>query len=56
LTGLALVECAPNSCPFIATLEFLETMHHGEFFALVLPFVHFESIKQLQASNKANMK
>jgi hypothetical protein len=55
-TGLAFIECASNSIPFIATLNFLETMHHVEFFALVLRFVQFESIKQLQASSKANMK
>jgi hypothetical protein len=46
--GLAIIECAPNSIPLLATLELLETMHHSEVYILILGLVQLESIKQLQ--------
>jgi hypothetical protein len=44
-----MIECEPNSIPLLATLKFLETMHHVELFALILGLVQLKSIKQLQA-------
>jgi hypothetical protein len=50
-TGLAIIECESNSIPLLTTLEFLETMHHGEVFVLILKLVQLKSIKQLQAKH-----
>jgi hypothetical protein len=51
LTGLAIIECASNSIPLLATLEVFETMHHVKVFILILGLVKVKGIKQVQANH-----